>query len=377
MGFSIKLAPGVRVRASSRGIRTSIGPRAARVHIGGGRTGFSTGVGPVGFYTSLGGRRSSRSQRAGGMSAGAYQRQLAAQQRQAAQAQKVEEARRLAEVFLHILRLHHAEFAPAQPPVAPPPPQPDSARIHRYYEQHALAGISLFNRAERKQAKQRAAGWAAAEIQRRTAELRQQQAQWQQQLDQRWRELCGNDPQVVIETLDEAFEDNEAPSAAIDVDGDEVSLVVLLPGMEQVVPERMPGQTAAGNLSLRKLTQRERGDYYKHFVCGQVLVTVREALAVAPGIGSARVVALRNDGHDAYGKPHVSCLLAATFHRTALAGIQWQSADAVEIVNTVATERVWNQYRGNGRFEPINLTREPDLAALIQAVDLDELVVSG
>ena len=43
MGFSVKIAPGVRVRASSRGIRTSIGPRAARLHVGGGRTGFSTG----------------------------------------------------------------------------------------------------------------------------------------------------------------------------------------------------------------------------------------------------------------------------------------------------------------------------------------------
>ena len=34
MGFSVKIAPGVRVRASSRGVRTSIGPRVARVHVG-------------------------------------------------------------------------------------------------------------------------------------------------------------------------------------------------------------------------------------------------------------------------------------------------------------------------------------------------------
>jgi hypothetical protein len=55
MGFSIKLAPGVRVRASNRGLRTSVGPRAARVHMGTGRTGFSSGAGPVSFYTSTGG----------------------------------------------------------------------------------------------------------------------------------------------------------------------------------------------------------------------------------------------------------------------------------------------------------------------------------
>ena len=45
MSFSVKIAPGVRVRASSRGVRTSIGPRVARVHVGAGRTGISTGAG--------------------------------------------------------------------------------------------------------------------------------------------------------------------------------------------------------------------------------------------------------------------------------------------------------------------------------------------
>jgi hypothetical protein len=40
------------------------------------------------------------------------------------------------------------------------------------------------------------------------------QAQWQQILDRRWRLLCDNDPDVVLQTLAEAFEDNEAASAA-------------------------------------------------------------------------------------------------------------------------------------------------------------------
>src|SRR6476646_9925513 len=82
MGFSVKLAPGVRVRASSRGVRTSLGPRAARVHVGGGRTGFSTGVGPVTYYTSGGSqrRRSSSGPRAGTATAN---RQLAAAARAA------------------------------------------------------------------------------------------------------------------------------------------------------------------------------------------------------------------------------------------------------------------------------------------------------
>src|SRR3954470_10325030 len=102
MGFSIKIAPGVRVRASSRGVRTSIGPRAARLHVGAGRTGVSTGVGPVGYYTSLGGRPSRRRP-----SAASYQRQLTASPAAAA---KAEEAHRLAGVFQQLLAVHRQAF---------------------------------------------------------------------------------------------------------------------------------------------------------------------------------------------------------------------------------------------------------------------------
>ena len=54
MGFSLKLAPGVRVRVSSHGVRAGIGPRVARVHVGTGRTGFSSGLGPLSVYAGAG-----------------------------------------------------------------------------------------------------------------------------------------------------------------------------------------------------------------------------------------------------------------------------------------------------------------------------------
>jgi hypothetical protein len=67
-GMSIKLAPGVRVRASSRGIRASAGPRIARVHVGAGRTTFSSGIGPFTSSTSVGVRtRPASSDRGGGI----------------------------------------------------------------------------------------------------------------------------------------------------------------------------------------------------------------------------------------------------------------------------------------------------------------------
>src|ERR1700710_833417 len=104
MGFSVRIAPGVRVRASSRGVRTSIGPRAARLHVGGGRTGFSTGMGPVSYYTSAGG---GRRRAAGRPTAGSYQRQLTATPAAVA---KAEEARRLAALFEGLLNVHREQF---------------------------------------------------------------------------------------------------------------------------------------------------------------------------------------------------------------------------------------------------------------------------
>src|SRR6476659_4494305 len=101
MGFSVRIAPGVRVRASSRGVRTSLGPRAARVHVGGGRTGFSTGVGPVTYNTGVSGgqRRSSPRSRTGTATAS---RQLAA----ATRAAKADQAQALNDALQAILNVH-------------------------------------------------------------------------------------------------------------------------------------------------------------------------------------------------------------------------------------------------------------------------------
>ncbi len=173
----------------SQVIRTSFGPRAARIHVGGGRTGFFTGVGPVGFCTSLGRGRRSRSGGARTTSAASYQRQLAAQQR----------ARR-----------------------------------------------------------------------------------------------C-----------------------------------------------RRSGR--------------------------------RRPCPVVPGIAAVRVAVLRNEGPDAYGRPRVSCLLAATFDRSALHGVRWQAADAAAIVHGTSRELLLKPRPRTGELLPLDLAAEPALAQLVAAVDLAEL----
>jgi hypothetical protein len=376
VGFSLKLAPGVRIRASSRGLRASVGPRIARAHFGGGSAGVSTGFGPVAFYASLGGGRSGGSRGSGAPtpSVASYQREFVAHQRQSAKGQKAERVRNLANSFLAILNLHRAEFAPASQPVLPPPAPPDRNAIYEHYERKALEGVGKFRVGARKEARRAAASWTESEAQRQAAAAIQQHAGWQQYYDERWRRLCANVPETVIETLEEAFEDNEAPSAAVGVHDNEISLVVLVPPMDDAVPYYWPSITQAGNPSLRKMTQRERSDYYKILVCGHTLVTVREALAVAPGLRSARIAALRNDGPDAYGRPRTSCLLAAKFERSSFDRVQWATADAPTIVNGVSSQLVTNQRGRSKDLAPIDLAEEPELEQLIRAVDLSQLV---
>ena len=59
IGFSVRLMPGVRIKASTRGIRLGLGPRAARVNEGSGGMSFSSGM--PGMYVNA----STRGVRAG------------------------------------------------------------------------------------------------------------------------------------------------------------------------------------------------------------------------------------------------------------------------------------------------------------------------
>jgi hypothetical protein len=367
MGFSIRLAPGVRVRASSRGIRTSVGPRAARIHVGGGRTGFSTGVGPVGYYTSVGGsRRRSRS------STGSVNRQLAASARQQAAVDKAGQAQQLAEALQAITEIHREEFPLATRPVAPPPPAPNAEEIRARYREEAKSSTSFFARGARKAALAAADQAATAEVAAMVEQGRVEQARYQAELDRWWGDLEQCEPETVIGTLVAAFEDNEAAATAVGVEGTEVSLVVLVPS-ESAVPDRRPTLTQAGNLSLKKLTKTEMADFYKLLVAGHMLVTLREAFAVAPALTAARIVAIRASEEDAYGVRKPEVMMAGRCQRDALNGVHWNDADSTRIFNDCLSERVALQKGSTHALVPVPLDSEPDLRALVSVVDLDDL----
>ena len=134
------------------------------------------------------------------------------------------------------------------------------------------------------------------------------------------------------------------------------------------VPERHPTTTAAGNLSLKKLTKGEIADLYKQLVAGLVLVTVKEVFAVAPGITDIRIVVLRDTPGDPYGKIHAESILAAHIPRAALNAVQWTRVDALSIVNKISSELLTRTAGPSKAFAPLDLRTEPEIARLIQVI---------
>jgi ribosomal protein L7/L12 len=256
------------------------------------------------------------------------------------------------------------------------PAAPNEQAIAAKHRKAALSGIGLFARQARGQAKAAANEAAQAELAALREKNRILHDQWQAELDDLWQRLLDNDPDVVLGTLAEAFEDNDAAAAPVGVEAGEASIVVLVPNTS-AVPERRPTTTNAGNLSLKKLTKREVSDYYKLLVCGYVLTTMREAFAVAPGLRSQRIVAVRNTGPDAYGRVHAEAILAARFSRESMRGVQWDVADAATIVNDTSDELQVRFVSTSQELAALSLTAEPDLAAVVAAVDLDDLQGPG
>lgn len=363
MGFYFRLAPGVRLRVTSRGVRTSVGPRLARVHFGAGRTGISTGAGPVSYYAELSHRRSPAT--LAPSAAGAV---TPASVSTAAEVKSAEAVRLDAE-FRSILTLNQIAFPPARRPMAPPPVPEDFGKLRTARRVEAKRKTSIFNRSERREALRQADSRANADYAEATSAAVEQMYEQQAEFDRWWATLETCDPETVIGTLAAAFEDNEAFAAAVGVRGTEASFVVVVPPPD-AVPERRPTTTAAGNLSLKKLSKTDKAAIYKSLICGHILLTVREAFAVVPRLTAARVVAVRISESDR--ARHIQPLVAAAFDRAALDGVNWQTVDATTAVNDCAEELVIAEKGVARELQTIDLRAQPDLAQVLKSIDLGD-----
>lgn len=363
IGFSVKMAPGVRVRVSPRGVRTSLGPRVARIHVGAGRTTVSTGAGPMTLWATPGSNRRRRSGSRVGRGAGYASPRavsLTALQRQAAAAERESEIRRISALEQALLTQHLADFPPAHPPVAPMPDV--NPLIAARFEQAVkdLPALALRRRSKAKK-------WAKEAAQQDAV---QQQAELQARYDAAWRLLLNHDPAAVHDALENAFEDNQHPAACIDVgyeNGVRYATVLILYGPVDLVPERRPALTPTGRPTLHKRTKTDRNDFYVSALASTVLATVKEAFAVAPSVTELRVAVLRKDPQADSPQKFLEWIYAARFPRDWVAGFDWHSIDPAEVLLR-APEAQFERKGAAGNVVGLPLDEDPDLRSIVEAV---------
>jgi hypothetical protein len=84
------------------------------------------------------------------------------------------------------------------------------------------------------------------------------------------------------------------------------------------------------------------------------------------------VIALRSEGQNVYGRPLLKCILAGRWTRAAFDGVRWHDADAMAIMTGTASELIMNVKRG--QILPLDLAREPEIAAVLASIDTAELL---
>ncbi len=351
MGLRVRVMPGVRVRVSSRGLRVGVGPQIARVHFGAGRSGVSTGIGPIGFYTS-GGQYSS------GLGSG-YGKSYGLTPLQAA---KVEDAQSIESDLNRLTKAHLQVWDSPTKPVAELRSVPSIDFLHKRMKKEQLRGIPFYKLGIRKQLKSVCLQQASREHQQLEAAAISEQTELQITLSENWVKLLTNDREVVRQQLTWAFGDNEARSAVLDVQGARATVLVVTPQIS-VLPEQDWSYTKAGNLSVKKMTVKERNNYYFNLIFSQLVATLKEGFAVCPGIEEITLILANLDQHEDNSRCELLCIGAGTAFRKKLQKVSYGLEPFDILKQSVEYWRI--NMDAKLKMKPLDLSLEPDIERLL------------
>lgn len=337
--------------------------RGVRVYAGGRGLGVSVGRGPVRYYKYLGGGGRRRS--TGRTSVAAYERQV----RQAQRLQEIQAVIDLDKQLVALCQAHQEEFPAAERLFAPQPEPVNKREIKKRLESEASAGISAFKLRERRAAKRESLTRLEEEVRAEEERRAREAQQLQVQLDDEWARLQANDPAMVLAALEAAFEDNEAPAAAVSCEEDRVDIVLRWPPLGDVVPERKAAVTPTGKPTIRQRSKTEQAEFYLEALCSQVLATAKEVLAECPGINEVGLAAIRAGRDPARGDDIVEPLLLATIGRDQLQGIRWGNVVATAALLENATGKIGMKGRGaNKTLHGLDLKDDPEERAFISEI---------
>ena len=252
--------------------------------------------------------------------------------------------------------LHRVEFAPAERGVAPEPEVTEFSELLAKATKSALHGVSRFDRAARRAAKQKAQQlakeWESEEL--ILASLEQNTEQ--QSLDALWIALLGNHRSVVAHAVGQAYAETNAPAELVSV-VDGVGFVKLLGPSEFDVPVYRPVESRRSSPSVAKLTRSERAQWHRVLVAAQVLLAAKQTLAVAPGLAMVRILVMRP------GVPEEP-LLAATIDRSRLSLADF-SLRAGQVLDAIGEDVVVKTRGGTGELQPIRIAADSPYALFV------------
>lgn len=356
MGIRVRLAPGISVGVSKRGVRTSIGPRIARLHVGAGSVGISSGLGPVTVGTSLGTSKNYRHTN--------YRDSFGLLLPTSSQSDEAEFIQRRTR---ELTEAHKVALAPRTKPLAQLRTLPSESELEQRYLAKNLQGLSPFKLMERADAKDKARKQAASERNQLLAAAEKDRVDAQNYFDRLWDGLETNEPAAVVEVLTQTFGTSEAVAAVVDVTDDTVTLTVLAPEYDQIL-SRVTDFDAAGQFYVRDATSSEMRRFYLDMVSSQAVAVLRSAFWAAPKINRINLVVIRQEGYPGSSSAELSCLGfgAAIRNRgrsALLAGSPFQVLSAFADPWT-------SNVRSDFEMLPCDLSDEPELKLLISQLQL-------
>ncbi|HWB37930.1 MAG TPA: TerD family protein, partial [Rugosimonospora sp.] len=265
--------------------------------------------------------------------------------------------------------VHLQTFPQAQPPFVPQPPQLALPWALAEAQAFHLAGIGRFARADRAAARQAAEQDAPAYLAAEQARLADVHRRLHEAAAQWWRALNENDEDTVCEAVNTAFSDNPAAGSAVGLDGTVLSIVMRQPDLD-TLPTQTPGLTPAGRPTLKTLTKRDRLLWWLTSMGSNIIATLNEAFATAPGITAIDLAVLtrmpdtQRLGIVAYGR----------WTRQAVASVPWRRPeDALRFLDIAEDVDCSVRTTASGNLstsvKPLDTTKIPGLEALLAQIE--------
>jgi len=335
-----------------------------KVYGGGRGLGVSVGKGPVRYSTQLVGGSRGRSG-SGRTSAAAYERQVRAAERM----EEVQAVLDLDNRLVEMCQVHREDFEPAEKPVLGGPEPVDRREVKARLELEAVEGIGMLKlgerRAAKKAARERLGEELVAEEERRAKRAVETQRAW----DEFWEKLQANEPGAVLPALEQAFEDNDAPAAAVSCRDGRVDVVMRWSQLDDVVSERKAAVTPTGKPTIKKRSKSDRYELYLETLCSHALVTAKEAFAVAPRVEKVGLAVVRATTDPARGDDVVEPVLLGLVSREDLERIHWDSINATAALLGCGEGKIG--FKGKGASKALyglDLSDDPDEREFIAQV---------